>query len=444
MTDSPKHTEIFTVQLRDDNAIFYRRNPVTLSLTQKTLHLSEHTLPLRTFTVQKGLGRNELVITARRTVLTIRPTVSDDPHWPRLTALLTAPTNPSSPTTPAPHYTFHEELGRGAFGVVNLATAPDGTTVAVKRVCKKRLHGSAAALAAARREVAVANRLPSHENIVRILDARETPSDFLIVMEHIPAGTLLNYVQTRRPPPYVIANIIRQVLAAVAHVHQHGLVHRDVKLENLLVVDADAELPIVKLCDFGLAIYERAIDTRRSSPGSVGTGYAQAPEMVLREVQRDEETGYGRAVDVWACGIVLFSMLHRRFPWLDDNKERREQMLRMMALSRVAEPSIEVIQTASEARRNPPFLQSLLCGLLQPEAKRRLTARAALEHRLFTMVAYELQLPLSQRNKPLDNRDSGSPRSLRQAATSVLSILRMSESLQTRKEGGEESRLLWW
>lgn len=222
----------FEVQLCDDTALFYRRDPVPLILTPTTLTLAEHILPHTLYTVQKGLG-SQLVITSRKTALTIRAHTNTT-DWRLLTALLCPPKRHSPPAFP--HYELHEELGRGAFGVVRRATAPDGAVVAVKQVCKKRLRGSPAAFAAARRELAVARMLPVHENVVRVVEARETATHFVLVMELLRGGTLLQYLQGRVLSAEGAVDIVRQVLLAVAHVHLKGLVHRDVKLENLSLI----------------------------------------------------------------------------------------------------------------------------------------------------------------------------------------------------------------
>lgn len=426
------------VLLRDDNAFFYRREPVALRLLPGGTHLTlaGRTLPLRQVDVAHGLGRGELVLTLPRGVLTIRPTAASAPQWGALSRALGLR---AAPEPAAPRYTLHEELGRGAFGVVRRASAPDGATVAVKRVPKKRVRASPAALAAARRELAVARRLPPHPALVRVVEARETRADFLVVTELVPGGTLLHYLRTHRPSPRVVAHIMHQILGAVSHLHSHGIVHRDVKLENLLVVDPDADLPTVKLCDFGLAIDERAIAAPRPGSGAVGTGYAQAPEMVLTESECGL-AGYGRAVDVWACGIVLFSMLYRRVPWLEDDKARSRQMSAMLDLSSRGEPSIQVVQRVDERLRTPQYMHSLLCGLLQPDARKRLSARAALEHRVFTAHEEEQDMPSTPRGKSFHSVESGSPRSLRQAATDVMSLLRVADTLQTRACSADDVR----
>lgn len=382
--------------------------------------------------MSRGLGRDEYVLTSgSRLVLTIRPASAAPGDWIRALALLRV----------APRYTLLSELGRGAFGVVHQARDRDGTLVAVKRVSKAALIGSREAYLSARREGAVARGLPQHPNMVKVLDVRETNAHFLTVMEVVQGGSLLEKVRNGPLSPDAIAHIIRQLLAAVAHMHANGIVHRDVKLENILLDDEGAEFPAVKLCDLGLSIGEDALSEESAQGSRAGTGYAQAPEMVL-----EGGAGYGKQIDVWACGIVLFAMLYRRVPWTDERGERQQQMSVMKQLSNEMQPSIHVLQTADERLQTPTLLHSLLSGLLQPEPKRRLTARAALEHPLFeranisTIAIVTKRAAVQSLSKQMQPLLLRQPPSLKGMVTIILDVIRAIESLQRQSKVGTVSR----
>lgn len=110
------------------------------------------------------------------------------------------------------------------------------------------------------------------------------------------------------------------MVAAVNHLHQNSIIHRDVKLENFLI-DQDRSqknMIIVKLIDFGLAVF---YDRNNKPSKKCGTLYAMAPEIFTQKT-------YDEKVDCWALGIVLFQLLTNRRPFVFINKEDlREQIV---------------------------------------------------------------------------------------------------------------------
>lgn len=169
--------------------------------------------------------------------------------------------------------------------------------VAVKRVEKSALV-DCAQYAAARREARVLKRLPVHRNLVQVHQVRETERAFLTVMEKMEC-TLLQLVEEHVLEEDEMVRIATEVLQGLSILHSRGMVHRDVKLENVLVGKAGE----IKLCDFGLTIEERGI-----LGDVVGTGYARAPEI-------GNAKRYDRKVDLWGVGILLFVMKFRRMPF---------------------------------------------------------------------------------------------------------------------------------
>lgn len=234
-------------------------------------------------------------------------------------------------------------MGRGAFGTVYEAIAPGKAVYAVKRVDKALLRGRPQ-LEAARREIAVLRKLPAHRNVVTFYHAKETEKTFLIVMEKM-KGTLLETVRERKMDEKEVLTIVREVLQGVAHLHRYGYVHRDVKLENVLVGDNGT----FKLCDFGLAIEESEIGGE-----VVGTGYARAPEI-------GGKGGYGKRVDSWAVGILLFVLMFRRLPFAS-----------------VEEMKGDVNDWARGWLGVSDGVRELLRGLLKHDPKERLDVESAL------------------------------------------------------------------
>lgn len=143
-------------------------------------------------------------------------------------------------------------------------------------------------------------RLPVHRNLVRVFQVRETERAFLTVMEKM-ESSLLQLVKERALEEVEMVCIVREVVQGLDFLHKRRWVHRDVKMENVLV-GKNGE---VKLCDFGFTIEEREIVGE-----VVGTGYARAPEI-------GKGKRYGRKVDLWGVGILLFVMKFRRVPFYE-------------------------------------------------------------------------------------------------------------------------------
>jgi len=161
-----------------------------------------------------------------------------------------------------------------------------------------------------------------HPNIVRLQETFDTPSCFYLVMEFLPGGDLLQRIldhgiysadSTRR--------LFCDVLRGISCLHQNGLAHRDIKPENILLTSTDDETGIAKLADMGLAKHlgetESSFASLQAQRVTVcGTPHYFAPEMVL--AAEGGPASYGKAVDMWAAGVVLYIMLCG-FPPFDEH-----------------------------------------------------------------------------------------------------------------------------
>ncbi len=198
-------------------------------------------------------------------------------------------------------------LGRGAMGVVYLGydEAID-RQVAIKTIHRRLLHGEDGSewLARFRREVRAAGRC-LHPNIVTIFEYGEEDETPYIVMEYVQGRELRDYLKDRQPLPLANAvAVIVQVLQALSHAHAGGVVHRDIKPGNIILL-ADGQ---VKVTDFGIA----RMDTV-SSMTQIGTTVGTPGYMSPEQFQGKEAD---RRADLFAVGVVLFELLtgNRPFP----------------------------------------------------------------------------------------------------------------------------------
>lgn len=276
-------------------------------------------------------------------------------------------------------------LGRGAFSTVRLALRRvDGVKVAVKTIAKHDALSARRHRISSRRhldEWEILRRFQDHPNIITLLDVFETDDEIYLLTEFCPGGELFDAIQTKkgktrefcadRYTEIQIARITKQILSALAALHSQSVVHRDVKPENILLVNDDDSDVSVKLCDFGVArcLGERDGDesssdgelspltTRPRRMSTVGSDYYIAPEVCF-------STGYGTAVDVYSLGVTLFILLCGHPPVFEE-KENSDESSVVFGSSRW--------KSVSDKAKN------LIRRMLHPDPNKRITAANALE-----------------------------------------------------------------
>jgi tRNA A-37 threonylcarbamoyl transferase component Bud32 len=214
-------------------------------------------------------------------------------------------------------YVLDSVIGTGAIGIVFKASHRDlGRTIAIK-VLNPRYRDDADLLQVFRTEARAASQL-EHPNVARVYDYGQEPDGLVyIVMEYLSGYTLGSVLDARRKLTLPRAvDVMVQVCAALTAAHDHNIVHRDVKPDNVVLVPAHDDegrpVEIVKVCDFGIA----ALGTARTEEGTaVGTPEYMAPEQT---------TGLPvmPSADVYACGVVLYEMLVGEVPFTADQAYR--------------------------------------------------------------------------------------------------------------------------
>jgi serine/threonine protein kinase len=209
----------------------------------------------------------------------------------------------STPDLLGPRFRVVRLLGRGGMGAVYEAIQLDlGRRVAVKVLTGKTVDpGSAEGRAALKREAVAAARL-GHPNIVAVTEYSEGPPPIL-VMEYLEGRSLGTLVRQGPLPPARAVFLVMQVLSALAAAHERGIVHRDVKPENVFLTEIPGvATDFVKVLDFGIA-KELADDGPSSLPGAVsGTPSYMAPEQV-------SGSRVDARADIYACGSLLYHLL---------------------------------------------------------------------------------------------------------------------------------------
>ena len=257
------------------------------------------------------------------------------------------------PETNLSFYKFGRIIGKGAFGKVNLGlNLLTGRIVAIKSFNKQNIISEIS-----KRKILYETNLMRnlhHKSIVKILETFESEKYILIIMEYISGGNLQNFVKKRRKLTEKTAKILfKQIIEGIQYIHSQGIVHRDIKLENILL-DLNNN---IKICDFGVG---KIIKPESTLYDQCGTPVYMAPEII-------KNAGYkGFPVDIWSSGVALYIMLTGNIPF---NRGKIHDLQ-----YNIVNKDINPIEGISNEAKN------LIEGLLNKDPNKRLTAEDIFNH----------------------------------------------------------------
>lgn len=313
--------------------------------------------------VGPGPRKNELIVhLPKRSVSFFAETTSDFERW--IFALKKASASNVSVDT---FYTLGDVIGEGING--DVLQGWDRATkepVAIKSI---PYNGDLMQQSdpEAEAEIEIVKSL-QHPYLVKTYDVfRDLKQQKIyIVMEYVGGGELFSRVAS--PTGNLIKEgdairIVRNILSAVIYLHERNIVHRDIKMENVLCMDADLLKPVhVKLADFGLS--SKLSGKNPSLNSLVGTSFYLAPEII-------EKREYGASVDLWACGVLFYITLSGQFPFFGSTDDEYYKNVVEQDLEFPEEDWSQISEDAKD----------LLRGLLAKDPKDRLTAAEALKHK---------------------------------------------------------------
>ena len=216
---------------------------------------------------------------------------------------------------------FIKILGKGSFGEVYLTKKTDSPNLlATKKISRQRAE-TEKLIKYLKNEIIILRKL-NHPNIVKLDDVLESEHYYYIIMEYINGGDLsscLKKYMNKFGKPFsedIVKYLMRQIVEAVAYFHEKNVIHRDLKLDNIMVNfnnEADKEnlnmmKAEIKIIDFGFATQ---LDTKEMlARTAVGTALNMDP-IVLEKYNklRDRNFGYGNKVDVWSMGTICYELL---------------------------------------------------------------------------------------------------------------------------------------
>ena len=270
-------------------------------------------------------------------------------------------------------------IGKGSFGEVYLSKKKDSSTLfATKKIERDKIENNEG-MKYLKNEILILHSL-KHKNIVKFEDVKKTKKHFYIVMEYCNGGELskaLEKYQVKYGKPFseeIVQHLMRQITSAIKYIHELKIIHRDIKLDNILLhFDSDEDKEKlnmmkaqVKIIDFGFACRISKSGLQYSTLGSPIYMDPTILKKLNSSGKKERQLGYDQKADIWSLGTVCYEMLIGR-PAFD------------------AEDMQDLVNKVEDGSYNVPTglsreVISFLNGMLQYEAKQRLTAEQLINH----------------------------------------------------------------
>ncbi|TFB02077.1 Serine/threonine-protein kinase KIN4 [Trichoderma ghanense] len=321
----------------------------------------------------------------------------------------------SKATTKFGDFILGNTIGEGEFGKVKLGWKQDSNVqVAIKLIKRDTVGHNPSRLAKIKREVTILRGI-HHPNIVRLIDMVETDRYIGIILEYASGGELFDYILNHR---YLKDNSARrlfaQLVSGVGYLHKKGIVHRDLKLENLLL---DRNRNII-ITDFGFANtfdprdelteeeelnlsdreYVKRLGIDKVKPNgmrkgdlmqtSCGSPCYAAPELVV-----SDSLYTGRKVDVWSCGVILYAMLAGYLPFDDDPANPEGDNINLLYKYIVTTP-------LTFPEYVTPHARDLLRRILVPNPRKRADLFEVARHSWLSEYAHVVEFITSSTTSP--------------------------------------------
>ncbi|XP_078270843.1 serine/threonine-protein kinase 33 isoform X2 [Rhinoraja longicauda] len=298
-------------------------------------------------------------------------------------------------------YSFGQRLGQGSYGVVIEATHNrSGKKWAIKKVNREKAGSSAVKLL--EREVSILKQV-NHEHIIHLEEVFETPKRMYLVTEVCEGGELSAILHRKKNlTENETRHVIHSLASAIAYLHKNDIVHRDLKLENILVknIETSSELDMklnIKVTDFGLSVQKGGVGSDKMLQATCGTPMYMAPEVLSAHQ-------YTQQCDAWSIGVIMYTLLSGAPPFVANSEEKLAKLINRGELRLDS----SVLQKISDGAKD------VLSRLLKVDPAHRITANELLDNPWVTGDTTATQRPsnvlemMKQWKDDLDGDEDGS------------------------------------
>ena len=286
-------------------------------------------------------------------------------------------------------YDIIKIIGEGGFGKVYYAKNKfSNTEVSIKTINKSKNENLLFDNLSIENEIDVLKSL-SHPNIMKIYEFYSNEESYFLVNEYIKYGELSKRIK-QTFSELQISVIIFQILKGLSYIHSHNIIHRDIKLENIMINDIEnilingkiEQFYWIKIIDFGIAKFT---SSNKKEKGMTGTLYYMAPEVIKQN--------YNYKCDIWSVGIILYILLTGKYPFDSLVKSRIKTKIEDGEFD---EENIKYKNSSKE-------LKDLLKHLLNVNPTFRYNAKDALKHDFFKKNDGEFLFKRNLNNKTISN-----------------------------------------
>ncbi|XP_067675965.1 serine/threonine-protein kinase 33-like [Haliotis asinina] len=277
-------------------------------------------------------------------------------------------------------YEVGKKLGQGSFGKVHEAQHRETKkSWAIKSINKEKAGSSALKLI--EREVAILKRV-HHPNIIQLNEVLESPTRMFLVMELCDGGEMADSLKDNKHFSEAdTKTVIRRLASAISYLHKNDIVHRDIKLENILLSqnpdDPDDKLHI-KVTDFGLSVVKGGAGHDNMMQDFCGTPMYMSPEII------DNKT-YSQQCDVWAMGVIMYIMLCGYPPFRSNDEDSLYEIIKKGEVDFSEEPWPSISEEA----------KMCIQRMLKVDPAHRMSAAEVLDHAWLTGETHDSTKPVN-------------------------------------------------
>lgn len=203
-------------------------------------------------------------------------------------------------------YTLHNKIGKGGYSTVYKCTDKIGLSYACKKISKTKIEKHRI-----KNEIEIMKSLCYCPTTVKLINAGEDETNYYIIQELCKNGSLADYIVNHTLKEEEVKKIVRNILCALYHLHEHKIIHCDIKLGNIFVFDDCNDIQL-KLGDFGNSI-KIGKNIEEDKHILSGTPHFMAPEVLNHS--------YDTKSDIWSLGVMTYELISGTYPFNDPNNK---------------------------------------------------------------------------------------------------------------------------